>query len=252
MPDLSAMEPDALLECAAADARLLLAAASTRWDAAVPHCPGWDAADLVRHQGSIFTWMATVVTGRERVSRHELDPGPPESAELPGWYLGNLDHALKVLGSADPQSPTWTFSSTGDQRVAWWDRRLAVEVAIHRFDAEHAVAAEGGSPAAPLHGNVAAAGVEEFVTEFLPGLLARAVGGELKGTLHLHATDGPVEWWMDLDAGGAAMPQHAKADTAIRGTRSDLLLWLTNRSATGSVEILGQPEIADHWQQLRR
>jgi hypothetical protein len=252
MPDLSAMEPGALLDCAEADAHSLLAAASTRWDAAVPHCPGWDAAELVRHQGNIFTWMATVVTGRQRVSRRDLDPGPADSAELPGWYLGTLDHALGVLRSADPQSVTWTFSSTSDQRVAWWDRRLAVEVAIHRFDAEHTIEADGGPRPAPMNGDVSAAGIEEFLTEFLPGLLAQAASEELKGTLHLHATDGPVEWWIDLDAGGAAMPQHAKADTAIRGTRSDLLLWLTNRCASESLEILGQPEIADRWQQLRR
>jgi hypothetical protein len=252
MPDLGAMEPGALLDCAAEDARSLLAAARTRWDAAVPHCPGWDLAELVRHQGGIFNWMAIVVTCRERVSRRDLAPAPAESAELPGWYLGNLGHVLKVLASADPQSPTWTFSSTGDQRVAWWDRRLAVEVAIHRFDAEHAVAADSGSPAAPLDGDVAAAGIEEFIIEFLPGLLAQDAGADLKGTLHLHATDGPVEWWIDLDASGAAAPQHAKADTAIRGTRSDLLLWLTNRTATGGLEILGRPDIAGRWQHLRR
>src|SRR5215469_7984632 len=251
MPELGAMEPGALLDCAAADARSLLTAASTRWDAAVAHCPGWNTADLVRHQGGIFTWMAAVVTGRERVSRRALAPPPKEPAELPGWYLSGLDHAMEVLGSADPQSATWTFSSIGDQRVAWWVRRLAVEVAIHRFDAEHTAAADGGSLPAPVDGDVAAAGIEEFITEFLPGLLAEA-GADLKGTLHLHATDGPVERWIDLDASGAAMPQHAKADTAIRGTRSDLLLWLTNRSAPGSLEILGQPEIADHWQHLRR
>jgi len=252
MPDLSAMEPGALLTCAAADARSLLAAASSRWDTAVPHCPGWDAAELVRHQGSILYWMASVVTCRERVIRQALDPPPADLGELPGWYLGNLDHALEVLGSADPQSATWTFSSIGDNRVAWWDRRLAVEVAIHRFDAEHAVAADGTSRPAPLDGDVAAAGIEEFITEFLPGLLARATGEELKGTLHLHATDGQLEWWIDLDACGAAVPEHAKADTAIRGTRSDLLLWLTNRTTAGSLDILGRPELADRWQQLRR
>jgi len=246
------MDSGALLDCAAADARSLLAAASTRWAAAVPHCPGWDTAELVRHQGSIFTWMATIVTSRERVIRRELAPAPAESAELPGWYLGNLDHAIQVLGSADPQSATWTFSSTGDLRVAWWHRRLAVEVAIHRFDAQHAIAGADGTPAAPLDGDVAAAGIEEFITEFLPGLLAQADDAELKGSLHVHATDGPVEWWIDLDASGAAMPQHAKADTAVRGTRSDLLLWLTNRSAPGSLEVLGRPEIADRWQQLCR
>ena len=246
------MESGALLDCAATDARSLLAAASTRWDAAVQHCPGWDAAELVRHQGSIFTWMATIVTSRERVSRRELAPAPAESAELPDWYLGSLAHAMAVLRSAEPQSATWTFSSTGDRQVAWWHRRLAVEVAIHRFDAESAIGADDGKPAAPLDGDVAAAGIEEFITEFLPGLLAQADDPELKGTLHVHATDGPVEWWIDLDASGAATPQHAKADTALRGTRSDLLLWLTNRGAPGSLEVLGRSEIADHWQQLRR
>lgn len=246
------MEPGVLLDCAAADARSLLAAARTGWERTVPHCPAWDAAELVRHQGSIFTWMAAVVTGRERVSRREMDPAPADSADLEDWYLGSLDHALEVLSSADPQSATWTFSTTGDQRVAWWDRRLAVEVAIHRFDAEHAVAVDGGSPPAPLDGGVAAAGIEEFITEFLPDMLARLAGDELSGTLHLHATDGPVEWWIDLDAAAAAVPEHAKADTAVRGTRSDLLLWLTNRDRTGSLHVLGRPEIADRWQQLRR
>ena len=253
MPDLTAMEPGALLDCAAADARSLLAAASTRFDAPVPYCPGWDAAELVRHQGSIFTWMAAIVTGRHRVSRRELDPPPADSAELPGWYLASLEHALEVLGTADPQSATWTFSSIGDQRVAWWDRRIAVEVAIHRFDAEYAVAAADGTPrGAPLQAGVAAAGIEEFITEFLPGMLAQATGGDLTGTLHLHATDGPVEWWLDLDAPGAALPHHAKADTAIRATCSDLLLWLTNRDPTGSLEILGRAELTDRWRELRR
>jgi hypothetical protein len=252
MPDLGAMDPSVLLDCAAADARSLLAAASTRWDAAVPHCPDWDAAELVRHQGSILLWMASIVTGRERVSRQALDPPPADLGELEDWYLGNLDHTMDVLGSADPQSATWTFSSIGDNQVAWWDRRLAVEVAIHRFDAEHAVAGEGASRPAPLDGHVAAAGIEEFITEFLPGLLARAAGEDLKGTLHLHATDGQLEWWIDLDACGAAVPEHAKADTAIRGTRGDLLLWLTNRTPAGSLEILGRPELTDHWKQLRR
>jgi hypothetical protein len=136
--------------------------------------------------------------------------------------------------------------------VAWWDRRLAVEVAIHRWDAEHAAAADGGPPPHPLDGDVAAAGIEEFMIEFLPGLLSQAAIEELSGTLHLHATDGTSEWWIDLGAAGAAVPGHAKADTAIRGTRSELLLWLTNRSSLGSLDVAGRQEILDRWKQLRR
>jgi hypothetical protein len=101
-----------------------------------------------------------------------------------------------------------------------------------------------------LDGNVAAAGIEEF----LPGLLAQPGLEGLTGSVHLHATDGPGEWWVSLDdkERAVAVPGHRRADTAIRGTRSDLLLWLTNRQPPGRLEISGSPEAAARWVQLRR
>ena len=84
--------------------------------------------------------------------------------------------------------------------MAWWNRRLAAELAIHRWDAEHAAAADGAPPS-PLDGDVAAAGIGEFMIEFLPGLLALETTGQLSGTLHLHATDGQTGWWIDLRCG---------------------------------------------------
>jgi uncharacterized protein (TIGR03083 family) len=246
------MEDAAQLQAAAHDARSLLAAAGTGWDRPVPQCPGWDAAELVRHMGTILEWMAAVVASGERVSWRTLDPAPQDPPELPPWYLASLDQALDVLGSAGPSSGTWTFSGTGDNRAAWWNRRLAVEVAIHRWDAQDAVAADGGPSPDPLDGDVAAAGIEEFMIEFLPGLLAQEPPGALSGTLHLHATDGPAEWWIDLGAAGPAVAGHVKADTALRGTRSDLLLWLTNRRSADSLEVLGRQELLGSWKRLRR
>jgi hypothetical protein len=143
-------------------------------------------------------------------SGHTLDPGPADLADLPRWYLASLDRTLDVLGSAGPGSRTWTFSSTGDRRVGWWDRRLAVEVIIHRWDAGDAVAADGGPSPDPPDGDVAAAGIEEFMIEFLPGLLAQEITRELSGTLHLHTTDGPTEWWIDLEAAGRPCPGTSK------------------------------------------
>ena len=87
-------------------------------------------------------WMAAIVISGERVSRRSLDPAPEDPADLAVWYAGNLDRTLAVLRVADPDALTWTFSSTGDRRVNWWCRRLAIEVAIHRWDAQHALAAE--------------------------------------------------------------------------------------------------------------
>ena len=160
---------------------------------------------------------------------------------------------MGILTATPADSPAWTFSSRGERRAGWWRRRLAVELAIHRWDAQHAACLGAAVPPRPLDAAVAAAGIEEFVTEFLPGLLAQPDASGLAGTLHLHATDGPSEWWVDLDArADAAVTGHARADTAVQGTESDLLLWLTNREPVPSIEVHGQHETAAHWTQLRR
>lgn len=234
------------------DARALLVAAETDWGRPVPNCPAWDAAGLIRHTGGIFLWMAAVVTSGERVSRRTLDPAPKDRADLAAWYLGSLNRTLTALGATDPDAHTWTFSSLGDRRVRWWCRRLAVEVAIHRWDAQHAMATDGGAPPQPLDGEVARAGIDEFVVEFLPGLVAEGGVERLGGTLHLHGTDGSAEWWIDLDDQGSAVPEHVQAATTIQGTRSDLLLWLTNRGPLDAIEVSGSPLVFEHWHQLRR
>jgi uncharacterized protein (TIGR03083 family) len=247
MPELD------LATITAADGRDLLAAAETNWSRPIPHCPGWDAADLVGHMGSILGWMARIVTTGEPVSRGDRETPPSGYAALASWYSAHLDRTLDILTASPADSPVWTFSSRGERRASWWRRRLAVELAIHRWDAQHA-ASTGAVSAQPLDAGIAAAGVEEFLTEFLPGLLAQPGVDGPAGTLHLHATDGPSEWWIDLGAraGAIAIPRHAEADTAVRGTESDLLLWLTNRAPTRSIEVLGQPGIAAAWPELRR
>jgi hypothetical protein len=247
------MDTAAALEAIGEDARALLAAAETAPDAPVPHCSPWNTGTVVRHLGGIFTWMAAIVTSGDRVSRRDLPPAPEAHRDLPAWYGTELDRVLEVFATADPETSTWTFSGTGDRRVAWWHRRLAVATAVHRWDVQHAVALAGqlpGTGPAPVFGEVAAAGIEEFVVDFLPGLLSRDGVTGVEGTLHLHATDGPSEWWMDLDAGGVARPDHAKADTALRGTRTDLLLWLYNRQPADRLEVFGPTAVLERWGQL--
>ncbi len=243
-----------LLMVAAADGRDLLAAAQSDWSRLVQDCPGWNAADLTGHMGAILGWIAKIVTSGQAVPRRDRETPPADRDTLATWYEAHLDRTLTILTAAPPESWTWTFSSRGDQRVSWWRRRLAVELAIHRWDAQRAASLDTRSLPAPLDGHVAAAGIEEFLTEFLPGLLSQPDIVGLAGSLHLHATDGPSEWWIDLDerAGVVAAPAHRKADTAIRATRSDLLLWLTNRQQPGALEISGPPEVAARWTQLRR
>ncbi len=88
-----------------------------------------------------------------------------------------------------------------------------------------------------------------------PAALASWYSARLDCTLDvLTATDGPSQWWVDLDgrAEAAAVPGDARTDTAVRGTQSDLLLWLTNRGPVPGVEVLGRQDVAARWAQLRR
>jgi uncharacterized protein (TIGR03083 family) len=238
----------------AADGRDLLAAAKLDWLRPVPHCPGWDAVGLVGHMGAILAWIARIVTTGERVAREDREIPPAGHVALASWYAAHLDRTLDILTATPADMPAWTFSSRGERRAGWWRRRLAVELAIHRWDAQHAASLAGAAPPQSLNAEVAVAGIEEFLTEFLPGLLAQPAVSGLTGTLHLHATDGPSEWWVDLDtrADATAVPGPARTDTAVRGTGSDLLLWLTNRGPVPGIEVLGRRDVAASWSQLRR
>jgi hypothetical protein len=203
--------------------------------------------------GAILAWMAQIVTTGEAVSRRDRETPPHGHAALAAWYSAHLDRTVDLLTATPADSPTWTFSSLGERRAGWWRRRLAVELAIHRWDAQHA-AADGTALPRAVHGDVAVAGIQEFLTEFLPGLLTQPGVTGLAGTLHLDATDEPGDWQADLGADTAddSDTRPADTDTTIQGTRSDLLLWLTNRGPAPSITVAGRESTAAAWTQLRR
>ena len=70
--------------------------------------------------------------------------------------------------------------------------------------------------------------------------------------MDMHATDGPHEWRTDRDADTEANPRHAEADTTVRGNRSDLLLWLTNRGGPDVLDVSGRSHLLERWVQVRR
>ena len=221
-----------------------LAAAATRvpLETPVPTCLDWTMAGLVTHISHVQRWANMLVTTRaaERIPRSALPPAPAPT-ELIAWFREATKELLETLATTDPAIPMWTW--TDERRVAYWARRQAQEVAVHRWDAQNA----GGSPQ-PIPTGLAADGVDELfeMLKFVPG--ERSGAGE---TVHLHCTDAPGEWLVRLGAKGLEVERaHAKGDAAARGPASDLDLFLWGRVPASALEVFGDAALVTRLQTL--
>jgi uncharacterized protein (TIGR03083 family) len=231
-----------------ADGRAFLAAAERAGlDAPVPHCPGWDVRRLVRHVGKVFERTTIVVRenldgppDRERFSRFPEDGGAFDR------FREVLAETVDTLRAADPSSPAWNFTSE-EQFVSFWPRRMANEIAIHRWDAEEAT----GTPAA-VGAERAVDGIDELLTRMLPYWAAHAEV-EVHGSVHLHCTDTEGEWLTVLDGADVTTTrEHAKGDLAVKGPASSLFLWAWNRVPVGEsgLESFGDDALLERWTAL--
>lgn len=220
-----------------ADGARLAACADGHLDAMVPSCPGWNVADLVRHTGAVHRFFAEVVRTQAQAPP-QMDMEQPTNGAVVPWFLDGLEQTAVILESADATQPIWTWSST-DDTVAWIQRRMAQETAVHRWDGE---AAYGQTTA--IDTALAVDGVDEFVDVFLPEADAGRDFG--RGTIHLHCTDAEGEWLLALDGGHVQVERgHAKGDVAARGSASDLLLVLWRRISPDAVELFGDRGVLD-------
>jgi uncharacterized protein (TIGR03083 family) len=214
--------------------------------AAVPSCPEWDVAGLVRHTGMVHGWVAGMVRSQasERGDFKSV-AGPADGQDLVSWFEGGLDVLVDTLAASDAAAPMWTFG-WGPSVAAFWFRRMAQETSIHRWDAE---AAAGESR--PIDADLAVDGVEEFLDGFLPRSLGRRPDADLGGSIHLHATDRPGEWLVRIAPGTVDVRRvHDKGDAAVRGTASDLLLWLWGRAGVNRLDVFGDPGVVDRWRMV--
>ncbi len=242
------MRPEALLETLHAEGAALLEIVPGRLDQPVPHCPGWDVAALLAHTSGIYRWVTAVVDTGER---QPVGDDAPAGDVIDG-YAGSLAALEATLAATDPDRPVWNFGASKDLTARWWFRRQALETAVHRWDATVATSGEP-DPASWLEADLAVDGIDEYLADFLPRLLRRPVDG-IAGTLHLHCTDTDGEWLIDLSAERPTPERtHAKADTALRGPASSLLLWLWNRTDVdaGRLDVFGGEQVVDAWPSIR-
>ncbi|MFD7613093.1 maleylpyruvate isomerase family mycothiol-dependent enzyme [Streptomyces sp. NPDC059828] len=223
---------------------------------AVPSCPAWTLADLMRHVGTLQRWFSALLTARvrERPSSRNVDPGPDDARERADWVAAGVPAVAAVLRDTDPGTPMWAWGE--DQYARFWARRMLFETLVHRVDAERAVGRRSGVD--PV---LAADGVDEFLVN-LPhaGSFAPAVT-ELRGsgeTIAFRCADpGDGEWRVRLDPDGLRPLTPTDADragrpesqAAVRASAADLLLLLYGRRQyhEDGYEVTGDTVLLDRW-----
>ena len=241
------------LSALAANSEAVAQLAEGGLDRAVPSCPEWTVADLLKHLGGIYSWVGLTVQAAGERSTQDRDEPPADPGELVGWYRGQRDAVLDILSSHEPSDPAWFFIPDVAQNVGTWRRRQAMETAIHLYDAELAAGQPGS--VAP---NLAADGVDEMLMTFVPMLLRYDPALGFEGTVHVHCTDEDLdvggEWVLDCTGPEVEVRRdHVKADVAVRGSASDLFLWSWNRLSLDSptLEVFGRRELAEKMSDIK-
>ena len=216
----------------------------------VPCCPGWTLADLARHVGVLQQWFAAMIDRRSpsRLPVEEVDFAlPADAADYPDWLESRHVEVAEVLRAADPEAPMWTWGPGGT--VAFWARRMTMELLVHRYDAE--LAADDLTGVDPV---LAADGVDEFLVN-LPsaGTFNQHVAG-LRGdgeTIGFGVWGTEVDWTVRLDADTFGLvPAVAEPDATVSAeTAEALLLLVYGRIAADDPRITtaGDPELVAKW-----
>jgi len=238
------MDQEGLVEDAAREGRAALAAGERGIDAPVPTCEGWVVADVLGHLGRVHRSVSEIIERRSPVVPDVAIPPSPEGDAVLGFFAEGLERVVVALLSIGPDEPVYSWSGAGNGR--FYHRRMAHELAVHRFDVELA----HGQPG-PFDPDAAVDGIDEFYDVLVPFSARRWERPLPTGTLHLHRTDGPGEWLVQsVDGSVVTSHEHAKGDVAVRGGASDLFRFVWNRGRYDDLALFGDEAIASEWAEL--
>ncbi|HWM73127.1 MAG TPA: maleylpyruvate isomerase family mycothiol-dependent enzyme [Nocardioides sp.] len=225
-------------------------------DAAVPTCPGWTVADLVKHVGETQNWVSDIIERRIADPSQlptEMAPLPTEPGDWPAWLSDGAARAVEAFSDEALEAPV--FNAAADDRTGgeFWLSSLLNETVIHGADAAYAAGRDYDVDA-----DIAA----DLITNHLQMLTSSTWAAQrpesanaLRGTgetLRLRATDDPGEWFIERGPEGATwQARSGEADVSVSGPASSLLLILTRRrqlaDETDRVSVDGDPDLFRHW-----
>ena len=212
----------------------------------VPTCPGWRLSDLLEHLGDVFTfWRAQLEAATTEAPFEPDSQARPPGTDLMGWFDDSGALLELALGNRDPEEPCWNWSGT-DLNARWVCRRMALESAVHRYDAELAA----GSPT-PIECDLAVDGIDEWLGVHLATDVPETPDAALGGVLCLACADDAAAWTVEVTGGRLRWREgRGPADAVLVGSASDLYLFSWNRRPLEALDLTGSREVATAWTSL--
>ena len=227
---------------------LITELAKSNLDGLVPSMAPWVLRELIIHLGGVWAFVSrSVVQGSSIDPNHGVatwgmaEENRPTTENLAEWHSVEAQNLQKTIYSLKPDQNVWSSNLT-DPTANYWMRRMCIEAAIHRWDAQ-SVTTSGSE----IDAGLAVEGIDEFLDFFIPQRIPTSFAGV--GTVHFHCTDSPGEWLITRTSKGIEVDRsHAKGDVALRGAASDLLLWVWGRKRFSELETFGDTNLLEEWQ----
>jgi len=204
----------------------------------VPSCPDWTVADLLQHTALVYLhkaeWMRT---------GSPPSPWPPagiEDREPRSLYAQAIGELFDELTARDPDELRGTWWPE-DQTVGFWYRRMALETAVHRVDAELA-----HDVVTPVDQALALDGIDEVLRIMLraPWLADQPSAEPIDDRVRVSAAG--RSWTVTLDANAVNVAEDDTSDVGVEiaGSPDDVYLWLWGRRDDSRLAVVGDSAIA--------
>jgi len=233
----TALNPERYLELIDADTERLIALGERGLTEKIPCCPGWDVAEVVWHTAGVYEHKVRVMADNAWP-----EPWPPadfdERAEI-AFLREAKDDLFAELSRHDASEITTTFGA--DSTIGFWIRRMALEVAVHRYDAE---LAHGDTT--PINRELSLDGIDEVLRVMLAGpWWAADVQTEHPVEALVAVEAGGARWLCDIQRTAVTVTDDTSASAAatVAGEPEQVFLWLWGRAGDDAVTLDGAPEV---------
>lgn len=252
-----------------AEADRMLAVGAGPLEAIAPSCPAWNVATLICHVGWVTRWyryLLGLAEGEEQTEEGLVAAGVPAEGgsalqrpdgDLVAWFQQGVEELLQAYEETPPTKMVNTVYAVRTSPLLLI-RRMAHELAIHRWDAEQAQRTPAG-----FDGALAADGVDELLEYWLPRAKDTRWPGysfrwaELSATgqtIHLHSTDSADGWLITLNPDSTELRRghDEDADVTARGKLDEFYLLVWKRYDVDRLGTVGHRELLKRWHAAAR